>query len=115
MRRLDLVGNHVSQRRVDDLPRVVGLLRRPMLKPCATAAIPCCWSILGSVVAEIGFPPRIGNTSGLLSPSARAVSRISSARRNSGTSAAVPGPSSRRRPRMTSRWIQLRVPAGWTK
>ena len=32
----------------------------------------------------------------------------------SGTSVAAPSPSSRRRPRMTSRWTQLRVPVGWT-
>ena len=32
----------------------------------------------------------------------------------SGTSVAAPSPSSRRRPRMTSRWTQLRVPDGWT-
>ena len=43
------------------------------------------WSILGSVDAETGFPLRIGNTSGLPPPSARAASRTSSARLHSGT------------------------------
>ena len=32
----------------------------------------------------------------------------------SGTSVSAPSQSSRRRPRMTSRWTQLRVPLGWT-
>ena len=54
-------------------------------KPCVTAAIRCCWSILGSVDAEIGFPLRMGNTSRLPSPSVRAASRISTARRHNGT------------------------------
>ncbi len=42
---------------------------------------------------------------------ARACSRASA----SETSVVAPSPSSRRRPRMTSRWIQLRVLAGCTK
>ena len=55
-------------------------------KPCATAAIRWYCSILGSVDADMGFPLRIGNTRGLApSPSVRAASRISSARRHSGT------------------------------
>ena len=41
--------------------------------------------LLGSVDAEIAFPLRIGNTSGVPSPSVRAASRISTARRQSGT------------------------------
>ena len=40
---------------------------------------------MGSVDADIGLPLRIGNTSGLPSPSARAASRISNARPHSGT------------------------------
>ena len=30
--------------------------------PCATAAIPTYWSILGSVDIDVGLPLRIGNT-----------------------------------------------------
>ena len=43
------------------------------------------WSVLTSVDAELGQPLRMGNTSGLPSPSARAASRTSSARPHSRT------------------------------
>ena len=43
------------------------------------------WSILGSVDADIGFPLRMGNTSGLSPPSVRAACRISSVSWQSGT------------------------------
>ena len=55
--------------------------------------------------SERGSPPERANLR-----LARACSRASA----SGTSAAAPSPSSRRRPRTTSRWTQLRVPGGWT-
>ena len=56
-------------------------------KPWATAAISWYRSIFGSVDDEIGraHPLRIGNTKPQPSPSARAASRISIARRQSGT------------------------------
>ena len=40
-------------------------------------------SILGSVDMDIGFPVRMRNTSGFLSPNVRAALRISAARRHS--------------------------------
>ena len=53
---------------------------------CATAAIPWYWSIFGTVDADMAFPLRMGNTSPLEPPpSGRAASRMSSARRHTGT------------------------------
>ena len=58
--RFYLVLDHVSERRLDDLPRMVGLLGSPVPErgpeAWATAAIAWCWSICGIVDMDIGFP-----------------------------------------------------------
>ena len=54
-------------------------------KPCGTAVTSRYWSMFGNVDVAIDLPLRIGNTSRLPSPNARAASRTSSARPHSGT------------------------------
>ena len=89
--------------------------------------------VLASVKARRSAPPPLRRAQGLDPGSAHArpdwllptmpnpvvvdeLSRMTPFRAtvDSETSATAPSPSSRRRPRMTSRCIQLRVPAGWT-
>ena len=73
----------MRQRRFDDFSRVIRLFGCPVpssaaqsrkldRKPCGTAAILWFWRSLGSLIAEIGCPPALGNTSGLPPPSVRA-------------------------------------------
>ena len=67
-------------------PRSPARDRRTSIAGRATAAMRWYWSILGSVDADIGFPLRMGNTSGRApSLSVRAASRISSLLRHNGT------------------------------
>ena len=84
IRRLHLVRDHLRQRRLDDLPRVVSLPGSPVAErraePMRHGRNPVVWSNLGSVAIDIGFPLRMGKASGLPSPGVRAVWRISIAR-----------------------------------
>ena len=79
----------MGKRRLDDLARVVRLFGRPIRnddrKPWRTAATSWYWSIFGNFDEAIDLPLRIGNTSRLPSPSARAAWRTSSALPHSGT------------------------------
>ena len=75
-----------------------------------------CSSTRWAASAKVGTP-WTRRLSARGSPPDRAsmrLARASSRALASGTSVAAPSPSSRRRPRMTSRWTQLRVPVGWT-
>ena len=77
----------------------------------------CIWFQTRSAAsANVGTPlARRFSASG--SPPARASLRLASAWARaslSGTSGKPPSPISRGRPRMASRWTQLRLPDGWT-
>ena len=75
-----------------------------------------CSSTRWAASAKVGTP-WTRRLSARGSPPERASMRLARACSRalaSGTSVAAPSPSSRRRPRMTSRWTQLRVPVGWT-